>query len=176
MIIRSEKTRRGYINAITEYLDRYLIGKTDRYYNYIEDNFTKDEIFRGTFTCGIRTPGATRGSLVVKSGIIENIELFEDRFCYSREVLDNLNQFIGKAIDLPLDEHEKKCLKVKLHCCKDFEFKIDGFVKEPTIIKKGDIVNFEITDLGVRFEYEPTLYSDLIPPSSIYEYFTEIKE
>lgn len=176
MIIRSERTRQGYINAITKYLDQYLIGKTDKYYSYIDDNFTDDEIFERTFTCGIRTPDATRGSLVVNTGIIESIEIFEDNFCYNREVLNNLNQFIGKGIDLPLDEYEKKCLKTKLVRCKDFEFKADGFVKEPTIIKKGDIVNFEITDLGVRFEYESTFYTDLVSPSSIYEFFTEIKE
>ena len=94
-MIKSEKTRRGYVNEATEYLDLHLIGKTDMYWSYIEDDFIYDKSVEGTFSCGIKTPGATRGSLRINKGVIESIELFEDSFCFDRAVLDNLNQFKG---------------------------------------------------------------------------------
>lgn len=95
-MIKSIKDQQGYKNQITVYLDEYLIkceGCVDFYRNYIYDE-PKDNKW------AIRVPGATRGHIEVEGGIIKEIELYEDRFCYSKEVYDNLNKFIGMEIDL----------------------------------------------------------------------------
>ena len=95
-MIKSKKNWQGYKNEITEYLDKYLIkcyGCRDFYSNYIYPN-PQDNFWI------IRVPGASRGNIEVVEGIIKNITLYEDSFCYERDVLDNLNQFIGKKIDL----------------------------------------------------------------------------
>lgn len=95
-MIKSKKNRQGYKNDITEYLDEYLIkceGCIDFYSNYIYD-----EPINGNWA--IRVPGATRGHIKIEDGIIKEIKLYEDSFCYKREVLNNLDQFIGKSIDL----------------------------------------------------------------------------
>lgn len=95
-MIESKKNWKGYKNKITEYLDRYLIkceGCVDFYSNYIYDSP------HGNLWI-IRVPGASRGNIEIVNGIVTNITLYEDSFCYEREVLDDINQFIGEEIDL----------------------------------------------------------------------------
>ena len=96
-MIKSRKNWQGYRNEITDYLDRYLISEYLRYFdgNYIYPN-PQGNIWI------IRVPGASRGNIEIVEGIIKNITLYEDSFCYERDVLDNLNQFIGKKIDLSI--------------------------------------------------------------------------
>lgn len=95
-MIFSTKDRQGYRNEITDYLDKYLIkcdGCIDLYSNYIFD-----EDVNGNWA--IRVPGATRGHIKVENGVVEKIKLYEDSFCYTRDVYDGLDKFIGMKIDL----------------------------------------------------------------------------
>lgn len=95
-MIKSRKNWQGYKNEVTDYLDDYLIkcdGCRDFYSNYIFD-----EPINGNWA--IRVPGATRGHIKIEDEIIKEIKLYEDSFCYKREVFDNLDEFIGRKIDL----------------------------------------------------------------------------
>lgn len=95
-MIKSTKNRYGYINEVTHYLDKFLVFSSQQCSNYIYDSPANDRWL-------IRVPGATRGNILVKDGLIKEITLYEDSFCYRREVLDNINQFIGKKIDLTVE-------------------------------------------------------------------------
>lgn len=95
-MIQSKHIWIGIVNEITDYLDKYLLkcDDCDDYYrNYIYDKPIGNKWL-------IRVPGATRGNIEVEDGVIKNITLLEDSFCYRKEVLDNLPQFFGKEIDL----------------------------------------------------------------------------
>lgn len=95
-MIKSVKDRQGYKNQITDYLDDHLIkceGCVDFYRNYIFDE-PRDNKW------AIRVPGATRGHIEVENGKVKEIVLYEDSFCYSQDVYNNLNIFIGMEIDL----------------------------------------------------------------------------
>ena len=95
-IITSVRNRKGYINGVTKFLDEYLIkceNYSDFYYNYICDEPFNDD-------WAIRVPGATRGHIKIKDGVITEIKLYEDSFCYDEKVYDNLDKFIGMKIDL----------------------------------------------------------------------------
>ena len=95
-MIKSIKNWQGYRNEVTDYLDKYLIkcdGCSDFYSNYIYPNPQINKWI-------IRVPGASRGNIEITGGIIKNITLYEDNFCYKKEVLNGLEQFIGKKIDL----------------------------------------------------------------------------
>lgn len=92
-MITSREDWQGYRNEITDYLDKYLIADCRGWNNYIYNHPIENKWL-------IRVPGATRGNFEVKNGVITSIELYEDSFCYKKEVLDNLNQFIGRKIDL----------------------------------------------------------------------------
>ncbi len=95
-MITSEISWDGYRNEITYYLDKYLIGVFDDFDNYIYPTEIDNKWL-------IRVPGATRGHIQVVQGKIADITLYRDSFCYKEEVLDNINQFIGKEIDLGKD-------------------------------------------------------------------------
>lgn len=93
-MIISKKRSYGLVNEVTEYLDKYLIGNLhEYYYNYIYEEPSDNKWL-------IRVPGATRGNILIENGVIKHIELYDDSFCYRKEVLFNLDQFIGKSIDL----------------------------------------------------------------------------
>lgn len=97
-MILSKKCNIGYINKITNYLDNYLEKKykdSDFYNTYIYDEPINH-------LWAIRIPGVTVGHIKVKENIITDIILYEDSFCYKKEVLDNLNQFVGKKLDLSI--------------------------------------------------------------------------
>lgn len=92
-MIRSKKTERGYVNKITKYLDKHLTEKHDIPYTYIN-------IYPSNNTWLIRTPCSTRGMIIIKDGIIKDILLFDDNFCYDKKVFKGLDEFKGENIDL----------------------------------------------------------------------------
>ena len=95
-MIKSKKNWQGYRNEVTDYLDEYLIkcdGCAKFFGNYIYPNPQDNHWI-------IRVPGASRGNLEIIDGVIKNITLYEDSFCYRKEVLDELKQFLGMEIDL----------------------------------------------------------------------------
>ena len=95
-MIKSRKIRMGYINDVTEYLDMYLIkceNCISSYRNYIFDEPVGD-------TWAIRVPGATRGHIRVSDGKISEIKLYKDSFCYTEDVYNDLDKFVGQEIDL----------------------------------------------------------------------------
>lgn len=94
-MIKSRRNWQGYRNEITDYLDEYLEHEMcrDFYSNYIYSTPNGNHWI-------IRVPGASRGNIEIIDGVIKNIILYEDSFCYKKEVLDNLHQFIGRRIDL----------------------------------------------------------------------------
>lgn len=95
-MITSIKNWQGYKNDITKYLDEYLIkceGCREFYSSYIYESPVNGN-------WAIRVPGATRGHINIDNGVIKEIELYKDRFCYTKDVYNNLNQFIGLEIDL----------------------------------------------------------------------------
>ena len=95
-MIKSTKIRRDYKSEITDYLDKHLIkcyGCSDFYSNYIYS-----EPVNGYWA--IRVPGATRGHIKVEDGVVKEIKLYEDTFCYGESVFDELNKFVGRKIDL----------------------------------------------------------------------------
>lgn len=95
-MIKSEKNWQGYRNEVTNYLDRYLIkceGYAKFFGNYIYPNPQGSHWI-------IRVPGASRGNIEIIDGVIKSITLYEDSFCYDKKVFDELNQFIGRKIDL----------------------------------------------------------------------------
>lgn len=94
-MITNVKDKFGYKNEITRYLDNYLIDECDDFSSYCTYIYEKP---RNNFWA-IRVPGATRGHVEVDSNIIKNIVLYEDNYCYRKEVFNNLNQFIGKEVD-----------------------------------------------------------------------------
>lgn len=96
-MIKSRRTRQGYRNEITDFLDKYLLDDFCEF-REIYSNYIYDEPFNNRWL--IRVPGATRGNILVEDGIVKSIEIYEDSFCYKREVLDHINQFIGREIDL----------------------------------------------------------------------------
>lgn len=98
-MIKSIKNWQGYKNIITDYLDKYLI-KCDNCEGFYS-NYIYTEPINGKWA--IRVPGATRGYIKIENGIIEEIELYEDSFCYSTSVYDELDKFIGMEIDLKTD-------------------------------------------------------------------------
>lgn len=105
-MIKSIRNWQGYRNEITDYLDEFLLDGyargCDADSNYIYDRpVVKSQ--RESYW-GIRVPGATRGEMLIEDGIIKNIKLYEDTFCYKREVLDNIDKFYGKAIDLTIEK------------------------------------------------------------------------
>lgn len=96
-MIKSTKDRQGYRNEITDFLDKYLLDDFCEYRD-IYSNYIYDTSFNNRWL--IRVPGATRGNILVEDGIIKSIEIYEDSFCYKREVLDHIDKFIGCKIDL----------------------------------------------------------------------------
>lgn len=97
-MITSQKNRRGYyLNEITDCLDKYLKkcdGCTDFYSNYIYpdpiDNYWL-----------IRIPGMTVGRIKVINGIVTEATVYKDNIsCYEEGVLNSLQQFVNKKIDL----------------------------------------------------------------------------
>lgn len=93
-MITSERGTYGYVNDLTRHLDKYLVGTvTRRWCTYIYDDPCGDNWL-------LRVPGATRGYVTVVEGIITEVKLHEDSFCYKPEVLDTLNQFLGMKIKI----------------------------------------------------------------------------
>ena len=95
-MIESKRGSFGYKNEITEYLDKYLIKAEytiDIYSNYIYPSPHGNKWI-------IRIPGMSVGNIEIVDGIVKSIKLNEDSFCYEKEVLNNLNKFIGRRIDL----------------------------------------------------------------------------
>lgn len=168
-MIKSVKNDAGYINEITKYLDEYLINKTENYFTYIEDDFEEDSFYI-SFVATIKALDEIVGTIHIDEGTIKDISIL-NKSLYSERVLDGINQFIDRVIDLPLEDYEIECIKTQLTCSEDFEFKPYISCEETYIFKKGDLVRFEISDIGVRFEYEHNLYTTPIRPSTIYKYF-----
>lgn len=89
------KENTGYYNEITDYLDKYLLKVDNCWRGY--RNYIYEEPINNSWL--IRVPGATRGNIIVDdNNIILEINLYEDSFCYNREVLNNLDQFIGSKL------------------------------------------------------------------------------
>lgn len=91
--MKSMRTKQGFINDITKYLDDNMEINSPYFNNYIYDGKI-DEYWL------IRYPGATRGRIEVENNIIKNIELYEDSFCYNECVNEGVKQFYGMALDI----------------------------------------------------------------------------
>lgn len=96
MIVSEKKYSCAYVNDITRYLDRYLIRCNDCLDLY--SNYIFNEPVNGNWA--IRVPGATRGHIKIEDGVVTEIKLYEDSFCYKKDVFDDLKKFIGMKIDL----------------------------------------------------------------------------